>query len=66
MNDLYFAYDKLSRSPEELAAFLDNWVHGVPGREAYLKKLGGEAKRRLTGQSGPVASVSYGFEARDV
>jgi glutaconate CoA-transferase subunit A len=65
-DDLYFAYDKLSRSPEELAAFLDNWVHGVPDREAYLKKLGSEARRRLTGQSGPVASVSYGFEARDV
>ena len=65
-DDVYFAYDKLSRSPEELAGYLDEWVNSIPDRETYVEKLGDATRRRLTGQRGPVASVSYGFEAPHV
>jgi glutaconate CoA-transferase subunit A len=35
----YFLYDRVSRKPDELAAYLDRYVRGVADREAYLNSL---------------------------
>lgn len=36
-DDAHFAeYDKISRKPEEIAAYLDKYVHGVADRAGYL------------------------------
>jgi glutaconate CoA-transferase, subunit A len=32
----YAEYDKISRKPEDVAAYLDRYVYGVPDRAAYL------------------------------
>ncbi len=47
-NDLYLAWDKISRERETTEAWLQEWVYDVPNRQAYLDKLGQE---RLDGLS---------------
>ena len=44
-----------------LDAWLDDWVHGLPDRAAYLERLGPEVAARIrpTG-SAPSGSVDYG------
>jgi glutaconate CoA-transferase subunit A len=39
-NAFYRDWTPISREPARLRAWLAEWVHGVPGREAYLAKLG--------------------------
>lgn len=36
----YLAWDGLSRDEAAMQAWLDEWVHGVPDRAAYVRKLG--------------------------
>lgn len=38
-NQLYLAWDKISRQIDETMAWLDEWVHGVEDWEEYLQKL---------------------------
>lgn len=59
-NDFYLAWDRLSRSPEEVATYLDEWVFGVPDRAAYWDKLGPEVHQRLAVKPRPSGSVDYG------
>jgi glutaconate CoA-transferase subunit A len=59
-NDFYVAWREISRDPARLAAYLDEWVHGVPDRAAYVAKMG----RRLTAlRARPrlSAPVDYGY-----
>jgi glutaconate CoA-transferase, subunit A len=60
-NRFYVEWDAISRDPERLAAWLDEWVHGVAGRAEYMERLGSEARERIspTG-SAPSGSVDYG------
>src|SRR3989442_15473995 len=37
-NDFYVAWERISRDPGELRRYLDEFVHGVPDRAAYLEK----------------------------
>src|SRR5205814_6290062 len=37
-NDFYVAWEDISRSPDRLTRYLDEFVYGVPDRAAYLKK----------------------------
>src|SRR6266853_1113404 len=37
-NDFYVAWEEVSRSPDRLARYLDEFVYGVSDRAAYLKK----------------------------
>lgn len=55
-DDVYFEYDKLSRSPEHLDRFLDEWVREQADRSAYAERLDA-GKRLLLSQpsSGPTA-----------
>ncbi|WP_200959152.1 CoA transferase subunit A [Nocardioides sp. Soil796] len=39
-NDFYRAWEPISRDRTQLLAWLDEWVHDLPDRQAYLAKLG--------------------------
>ncbi|MBI4527906.1 MAG: CoA transferase subunit A [Deltaproteobacteria bacterium] len=39
-DDFYFEYHKQSRSREDFAKWLENWVLGVEGHNGYLERLG--------------------------
>jgi glutaconate CoA-transferase subunit A len=59
-NDFYVAWEAISREPQQLSAYLDEYVHGVPDRAAYLAKYPG-LTARLTARSQVCAGVNYGF-----
>ncbi len=59
-NAFYLEWDRISASREAVQAYLDEWVYGLPDREAYWQKLGPENQRRLQVGSRPSAVVDYG------
>ncbi len=60
-NRFYLEWEAISREPATLDAWLDEWVHGVPDRAAYLEKLGAERRAALRpSASAPSGSVDYG------
>jgi glutaconate CoA-transferase subunit A len=60
-NRFYLDWDPISRDESAVQAWLQEWVHDVDGRAAYLDKLGPEriASLRPSG-SAPSGSVDYG------
>ncbi len=60
-NDFYVAWDRVSRSAEGLNAYLDEWVHDVSGREAYMKKHGAAFEQHLKPEPHPTRPVDYGL-----
>jgi glutaconate CoA-transferase subunit A len=59
-NDFYVAWDRLSRDPNRLNTYLDEFVLGVPDRSAYLAKHPGLVER-LRARAQVCAGVNYGF-----
>jgi glutaconate CoA-transferase subunit A len=59
-NDFYVAWEKISRDPARLAAYLDEFVLGVEGRAAYLARHPGLVARLQASQQ-VCAGVNYGF-----
>jgi glutaconate CoA-transferase subunit A len=59
-NVYYLMWDELSRDPERVEAWLDEWVYGLPDHAAYLRKLGPEMMARITPGSAPAPSIEYG------
>lgn len=59
-NQFYLEWDRISRSHEQVVAWLEEWVYGVPDRAAYLEKLGAERLARLKPAPAPAAPVDYG------
>ena len=59
-NDFYVAWEAISRDPAKLGRYLDEFVHGVPDRAAYLAKQPGLAAR-LKAKERPCRGVNYGF-----
>jgi glutaconate CoA-transferase subunit A len=59
-NAFYLAWDKISENPEAVRAWLDEWVHGVPDRDAYWQKLGAEKHAQLSVLPMPSEPVNYG------
>ncbi len=59
-NQLYLAWEEISQDRARTAAWLDEWVYGVPDRAAYLRKLGDETLERLRPAPAPAATVDYG------
>lgn len=58
----YAEYHQQTRTAEDFAAWLDEWVLGLPDRAAYLEHLGAERWQGLgVRQSRPAASVDYGY-----
>jgi glutaconate CoA-transferase subunit A len=59
-NAFYRDWDPISRDPERLAAWLDEWVLGLDGRAAYAARFGAEALAALRPEPRPSGSVDYG------
>ncbi|MFC1996509.1 CoA transferase subunit A [Chloroflexota bacterium] len=59
-NAFYMEWDKISKSPETIKSWLDEWVYGVEDRSEYWQKLGTETQTRLQVQSKPSTPVEYG------
>jgi glutaconate CoA-transferase, subunit A len=61
-NRFYLDWDPISRDETAVQAWLQEWVHDLDGRAAYLDKLGPEriASLRPSG-SAPSGSVDYGL-----
>jgi glutaconate CoA-transferase subunit A len=59
-NAFYRDWDPISRDPERLAAWLDEWVLGLDGRAAYAARFGAEALAALRPEPRPSGSVNYG------
>jgi glutaconate CoA-transferase subunit A len=60
-NEFYVAWEDVSRDPKTYADWLAEFVHGVPDRAAYMKKLGGPLMDRLRAKSRMCEGVDYGY-----
>src|SRR6266480_2496168 len=58
-NDFYVAWEDVSRSPDRLARYLDEFVYGVPDRAAYLERQPQVA--RLKAKERMCEGVNYGY-----
>ncbi len=59
-NAFYLEWDQISKTREDVQAYLDEWVYGVADRAAYWQKLGPEVHQRLEVGSRPSTPVDYG------
>jgi glutaconate CoA-transferase subunit A len=59
-NDFYLEWDEISKTPEAVRAYLDQWVYGVKDRAEYWEKLGPEVHARLRVSPRPSATINYG------
>jgi glutaconate CoA-transferase subunit A len=59
-NDFYVRWEGISRDVRALGAYLDEFVHGVDDRAAYMTKHPGLAER-LAARPMVAAGVSYGY-----
>ena len=60
-NAFYLAWDEISKTPQAVKNYLDEWVFGVADRAEYWQKLGDEVHNRLKVASRPSATVDYGY-----
>jgi glutaconate CoA-transferase, subunit A len=58
-NEFYIAWEAISRDPAALDRYLDEFVHGVKDRGAYVERCGG--LERLRAAQRVCAGVNYGF-----
>ena len=59
-NAFYLEWETISRDAASLAGWLDEWVHGVTGRAAYVDKLGASRIDALRPGPAPSEPVDYG------
>ena len=59
-NDFYVAWEGISRDPDKLTRYLEEFVYGVPDRAAYMKKQPRLAAR-LKAKELVSQGVNYGF-----
>ena len=59
-NRFYVDWDPISRDPQMLSEWLDEWVYGLTTHAEYVEKLGSERWARLTPGHAPSAEVDYG------
>ncbi|HMQ29637.1 MAG TPA: CoA-transferase [Chloroflexaceae bacterium] len=59
-NQFYLDWEERSQRHGGVVAWLDEWVHAVPDRAAYLVKLGPERLGRLKTAPALAAAVDYG------
>lgn len=59
-NRFYLEWEAISREPDALGRWLDEWVYGVDDRAAYLAKLGADRLAALRPGHAPSGSVDYG------
>jgi len=59
-NTFYLQWDALSRDPNQVQAWLDEWVYGIADHTEYIHKLGPQILERIKPGSAPAAPVDYG------
>jgi glutaconate CoA-transferase subunit A len=59
-NTFYLEWDEISKTPESVRAYLDQWVYGVKDRAEYWEKLGPAVHARLKVSPRPSTTVDYG------
>jgi glutaconate CoA-transferase subunit A len=59
-NPFYLEWDRLSADPAQVAAWLDEWVFGLPDRAAYWHRLGEAVHLRLRAEPRWSEPVNYG------
>ncbi|HEY2793127.1 MAG TPA: CoA-transferase [Micromonosporaceae bacterium] len=59
-NRFYLAWEAISKDPDKLNAWLDEWVHGTRDHSEYLAKLGDDYWQSLTPGPAMSGSVDYG------
>lgn len=59
-NEFYLAWDEISKTEHDVQAYLDEWVYGLPDRNAYWQKLGPEVHQRLSAGERLSEPVNYG------
>jgi glutaconate CoA-transferase subunit A len=59
-NEFYLAWDEISKTQSGVQNYLDEWVYGLPDRQAYWEKLGPEVHRRLKAGDRFSQPVNYG------
>jgi glutaconate CoA-transferase, subunit A len=59
-NAFYIMWDVLSRDPQKVHDWLNDWVYDVTDHAEYLRKLGKEALERIQPGSAPAAAIEYG------
>jgi glutaconate CoA-transferase, subunit A len=59
-NAFYLEWDAISRDEGRLQAWLDEWVHGLSGRDEYVGKLGADRLSALRPGPAPSGEVDYG------
>lgn len=59
-NTFYQDYADISKSAESMAAYLDEWVYGIPDRAAYAAKLGRRLSE-LQAKEQLCEAVNYGY-----
>ena len=59
-NAFYLEWDQISKTPEALQLWLDDWVFGVKDRAEYWEKLGPEVQAKLKVKSKLSTPVEYG------
>ena len=59
-NEFYLQWDKISKSPESVKSWLDEWVLSVKDRNEYWQKLGAESHERLKITPRMSEPINYG------
>ncbi|MES2210278.1 MAG: CoA-transferase [Chloroflexota bacterium] len=59
-NQFYLDWDAITRDEARIQQWLNDWVHDLEDRAAYVEKLGPEKIAGLTPGSAPSGSVDYG------
>lgn len=59
-NVAYLAWDEISETHERTIEWLDEWVHGVDDRAAYMEKLRGERPLDLEPTPAPAEPIDMG------
>jgi glutaconate CoA-transferase subunit A len=59
-NAFYLAWDEISKTDEDVQAYLQEWVYELTDRTAYWEKLGSEVHQRLHAGERLSSPVNYG------
>lgn len=59
-NEFYMAWDEITKEHDTTMAYLQEWVHGVEDRAAYVRKLGREKLEKLRPKPLMSVPVNYG------
>ena len=59
-NDFYVEWDRISKEEAGLKAYLEEWVYGLDGRAAYVRKIGAR-REELNADRQMCEPVNYGF-----